>query len=62
LLASAACSLAASKEVEAEAEEARASAPDPLVEDVIVASRAIDDAAFRRERLIEGGEAAWRAN
>jgi hypothetical protein len=44
---------AAAKEAEAEAEEARARALDPLVEDVIVARRAMDDAAFQRDRLIE---------
>jgi hypothetical protein len=47
---------AASKEAEAAAEEARARALDPLVEDVIAARRAMDDAAFRRDRLIEAAK------
>jgi hypothetical protein len=44
---------AAAMEAEAEAEEARACALDPLVEDLIVARRAMDDAAFKRDRLTE---------
>jgi hypothetical protein len=47
---------AAAKEAEAEAEEARASALDPLVGDVIAARRAMDDAAFKRDRLIEAAK------
>jgi hypothetical protein len=47
---------AAAKEAEAEAEEARAQALDPLVGDVIAARRQMDDAAFRRDRLIEAAK------
>jgi hypothetical protein len=47
---------AAAKEAEAQAEEARARALDPLVGDVIAARRAMDDAAFRRDRLIEAAK------
>jgi hypothetical protein len=47
---------AAAKEAEAAAEEARARALDPLVKDVIFARRAMDDAAFRRDRLIEAAK------
>jgi hypothetical protein len=47
---------AQAKEAEAEAEEARASALDPLVSDVMVARRAMDDAAFKRDRLIEAAK------
>jgi hypothetical protein len=43
----------AAKAAEAAAEEARVRALDPLVEDVIGARRAMDDAAFKRDRLIE---------
>ena len=46
----------AAKAGEAEAEEARARALDPLVEDVIAARRTMDDAAFRRDRLIEAAK------
>jgi hypothetical protein len=46
----------AAKAAEAGAEEARAQALDPLVEDVIAAHRAMDDAAFRRDRLIEAAK------
>jgi hypothetical protein len=47
---------AAAKEAEAAAEDARTRALDPLVEDVIVARRAMDDAAFERDRLIEAAK------
>jgi hypothetical protein len=46
----------AAKEAEAAAEEARARALDPLVGDVILARRAMDDAAFERDRLIEAAK------
>jgi hypothetical protein len=46
----------ASKEAEAEAEEARSRALDPLVEDVIAARRAMDDTSFGRDRLIEAAK------
>jgi hypothetical protein len=46
----------AAKDAEAEAEEARASALDPLVGDVFAARRAMDDAAFKRDRLIEAAK------
>jgi hypothetical protein len=45
----------AAKEAEAAAEEARARALDPLIEDVIAARRSMDGAAFKRDRLIEAG-------
>jgi hypothetical protein len=44
---------AAEMEAEAAAEEARVRALDPLVGDVNAARRSMDDAAFRRDRLIE---------
>ena len=47
---------AATKLAEAAAEDARARALDPLVADVIVARRAMDDAAFKRDRLIEAAK------
>jgi len=47
---------AAAKLAEAAAEDARARALDPLVADVIVARRAMDDAAFKRDRLIEAAK------
>ena len=47
---------AAAKLAEAAAEDARARALDPLVADVIVARRAMDDAAFKRDRLSEAAK------
>jgi hypothetical protein len=47
---------AAAKEAAAAAEEARESALDPLVADLIAARRAMDDAAFKRDRLIEAAK------
>jgi hypothetical protein len=47
---------AAVKEAEAAAEDARTRALDPLVGDVIAARRAMDDAAFKRDRLAEAGK------
>jgi hypothetical protein len=47
---------AAAKEAEAAAEEARASALDPLVSDLMVARRSMDDSAFRRDRLVEAAK------
>jgi hypothetical protein len=47
---------AAAKEAEAAAEEARAQALDPLVEGVIAARRAMDDDAFKRDRLTEAAK------
>jgi hypothetical protein len=47
---------AVAKEAEAAAEQTRARALDPLVEDVIVARRAMDDAAFKRDRLTEAAK------
>jgi hypothetical protein len=46
----------AAKVASVEAEEARARALDPLVGDVIAARRAMGDAAFRRDRLIEAAK------
>jgi hypothetical protein len=46
----------AAKEAEAGAEEARACALDPLAADVVAARRTMDDAAFRRDRLIEAAK------
>jgi hypothetical protein len=47
---------AAAKEAAAAAEEARESALDPLVENVIAARRAMDAAAFKRDRLMEAAK------
>jgi hypothetical protein len=47
---------AAAKVAETAAEDARARALDPLVADLIVARRAMDDAAFKRDRLIEAAK------
>ena len=47
---------AAAKEAEAAADDARARALDPLVEDVIVARRAMDDTAFKRDQLTEAAK------
>jgi hypothetical protein len=47
---------AAAKAAEVEAEDARARALDPLVEDVSAAQRAMDDAALARDRLIEAAK------
>jgi predicted RNase H-like nuclease (RuvC/YqgF family) len=47
---------AAAKLAEAAAEDARARALDPLVADVIVARREMDDAAFKRDRLTEAAK------
>jgi hypothetical protein len=47
---------AAAKVAEAYAEDARARALDPLVEYVILARRAMDDAAFKRDRLTEAAK------
>jgi hypothetical protein len=47
---------AAANVAEAAAQDARARALDPLVADVIVARRAMDDAAFKRDRLIEAAK------
>jgi hypothetical protein len=47
---------AAAKEAEAAAEEARECALDPLVADLIAARRVMDDAAFKRDRLIEAAK------
>jgi hypothetical protein len=47
---------AAAREAEADADDARARALDPLVADVTVARRAMDDAVFKRDRLIEAGK------
>jgi hypothetical protein len=44
---------AAAKAAEVEAAPARSRALSPLAEDVIAARRAMDDAAFRRDRLAE---------
>ena len=44
---------AAAKAAEAAAEGARSRALNPLAEDVIAARRAMDDAAFKRDRLAE---------
>jgi hypothetical protein len=47
---------AATKTAKAEAEDSRARALDPLVADVVVARRAMDDAAFKRDRLTEAAK------
>jgi hypothetical protein len=47
---------AVAKTAEAEAEVARCHALDPLIADVIVARRAMDDAAFKRDRLTEAAK------
>jgi hypothetical protein len=47
---------AAAKVAEAAAEAARCRALDPLVADVIFARRAMDDAAFKRDRLTEAAK------
>jgi hypothetical protein len=47
---------AAAKGAEAAAEDARERALDPLVDDAIVARGAMDDAAFKRDRLIEAAK------
>jgi hypothetical protein len=47
---------AAAKVAEAAADDARARALDPLVADVIAARRAMDDAAFKRDRLSEAAK------
>ena len=47
---------AAAKGAEAAAEDARECALDPLVDDAIVARGAMDDAAFKRDRLIEAAK------
>jgi hypothetical protein len=46
----------AAKEAAAAAEEARESALDPLVADLIAARGAMDDAAFKRDRLVEAAK------
>jgi hypothetical protein len=46
----------ATEAADAEAGEARTLALNPLVVDVIVARRAMDDAAFKRDRLIEAAK------
>ena len=46
----------AAKAPKSTGEEARPRSLDPLVEDVIVARRAMDDAAFKRDRLIEAAK------
>jgi hypothetical protein len=47
---------AAAKGAEAAAQDARERALDPLVDDAIVARGAMDDSAFKRDRLIEAAK------